>query len=497
MTHLHDRASALVDGELGGGARRRALRHARHCRDCREEVSATFTLKRRLGSLSQVDPPGDLMAVLDSADPHSWPTPVGHPAPPAFAAQRILVGVGAMSVVLLVLAWYVGTPSTPSGKRVSPAVEEFAAEFSHSAGRTPLSVPVVAAAPAPASAPAKNAPVPRVGQDKPQAATADSEHRRSAADNRRAQALLTRAMRAPDRLVYHGVRQVRSFTDKHPSKVRTVVHHVPKQGTAIDAVDVPGSSPTETAAAFVTDGVIDNKRRDGVALRLLQKGYSLDIAGSAKALGRRATVITASGSGQIEAKFWVDNATGLLLRRQTFSDGKLVRSAGFVSLDTARHGFLQHLPPLPQTLRAESLPLKLAPALNDTAWACPDQLIGDFSLVSLRRVDTGRPDTVHASYSDGLSNVSVFEAHGTLDPTRLHGYDTVQYGKTTVYIRHGLPTIAVWQSAGTVFTVVTDATPEVAHRVIRALPHRSDAQEHGTLDRIGSGFTTMLSTVAP
>jgi hypothetical protein len=48
MSHLHHKVSALIDGELQGAARKRALNHLRQCRDCQHEVEATLALKHRL-----------------------------------------------------------------------------------------------------------------------------------------------------------------------------------------------------------------------------------------------------------------------------------------------------------------------------------------------------------------------------------------------------------------------------------------------------------------
>ncbi|MQA96373.1 MAG: hypothetical protein GEV11_17630 [Streptosporangiales bacterium] len=76
MSHLGERLSALVDGELGHGDRERALRHLAVCEQCRFEAEMLRRLKRRLHGLGGPGPSGDLMVrLLSMSDP-------GEPLPP-------------------------------------------------------------------------------------------------------------------------------------------------------------------------------------------------------------------------------------------------------------------------------------------------------------------------------------------------------------------------------------------------------------------------------
>lgn len=76
MSHLGERLSALVDGELGHGDRERALRHLAVCEQCRFEAEMLRRLKRRLHGLGGPGPSGDLMLrLLSMSDP-------GEPLPP-------------------------------------------------------------------------------------------------------------------------------------------------------------------------------------------------------------------------------------------------------------------------------------------------------------------------------------------------------------------------------------------------------------------------------
>src|SRR5260370_38921284 len=51
MSHLGDRLSAFVDGELSHDERDRLLAHLASCQDCRAEAAALRALKRRVGAL--------------------------------------------------------------------------------------------------------------------------------------------------------------------------------------------------------------------------------------------------------------------------------------------------------------------------------------------------------------------------------------------------------------------------------------------------------------
>ncbi|MGW5487265.1 anti-sigma factor family protein [Streptosporangium sandarakinum] len=76
MSHLGERVSALVDGELNHHERDRALSHLAFCAACRAEVDAVRALKTRLRSLDGPAVPADLsMSLLRMAEP-------GGPLPP-------------------------------------------------------------------------------------------------------------------------------------------------------------------------------------------------------------------------------------------------------------------------------------------------------------------------------------------------------------------------------------------------------------------------------
>jgi hypothetical protein len=53
VTHLGQRLSALIDGELDGSERERVFLHMARCGSCRDEVAALRMLKRRMNALGE------------------------------------------------------------------------------------------------------------------------------------------------------------------------------------------------------------------------------------------------------------------------------------------------------------------------------------------------------------------------------------------------------------------------------------------------------------
>jgi Putative zinc-finger len=80
MSHLGQRLSALIDGELDESERERVLIHVSRCGSCRDEIAALRMLKRRMNGLREASAgdglTGRLMGLRDAADIASgadWP----------------------------------------------------------------------------------------------------------------------------------------------------------------------------------------------------------------------------------------------------------------------------------------------------------------------------------------------------------------------------------------------------------------------------------------
>src|SRR5438270_3974623 len=89
MSHLGDRLSALVDGELGGAERDRAHAHLAGCGQCRTEAAELRALKQKLRGLMDGAPAETAMTSRLIAM-----TGPGGPMPPRRHLLRVVPGPG-------------------------------------------------------------------------------------------------------------------------------------------------------------------------------------------------------------------------------------------------------------------------------------------------------------------------------------------------------------------------------------------------------------------
>ena len=162
MSHLGQRLSALIDGELSEAEQDRVLAHLADCEPCRREASALRTLKRRMNSLGG-DPAdgGDsalanrLMSLASAGfafgeqgrDPAwSWPAafPVAVAGPRELRPGRTVVA-GAVAFLVVGLgaaAFAAGGSDGQPGPRVTPAVDVFMMQHEITTGEIPVVLPV-------------------------------------------------------------------------------------------------------------------------------------------------------------------------------------------------------------------------------------------------------------------------------------------------------------------------------------------------------------------
>jgi len=75
VTHLHDRVTALVDGELSTSARGRAVSHLERCQPCRDAVDAERATRRVTSETPSAEPSAELVARLLALGGPSGPLP--------------------------------------------------------------------------------------------------------------------------------------------------------------------------------------------------------------------------------------------------------------------------------------------------------------------------------------------------------------------------------------------------------------------------------------
>ena len=173
MSHLGDRLSALVDGELDGAELDRAHAHLASCERCRAEAAELRALKQKLRGLAAgVPADADMTRRLIAITGPGGPLPPrrrlarsGRPGGgrgslgpgPRRAARRRYLMLGTVSLVvgLGAAAFTVGGggPAAP-GPRVTPPVEMYVVEHAITTGEIPFAGPSVKPSPgAPASGP--------------------------------------------------------------------------------------------------------------------------------------------------------------------------------------------------------------------------------------------------------------------------------------------------------------------------------------------------------
>lgn len=304
----------------------------------------------------------------------------------------------------------------------------------------------------------------------------------------RALALLTQAARAAQTRSYSGTQYVTTWHDGGATSAVADVRHAPGSAAVVAVRPTAGDSADlgETAVVLASD-------LDLRLLRLLAEHYALVSAAYATVVGRKARVVEAlRDNGAVAGRFWLDAATGLVLRRESFDTaGRLVRTSAFTTLT---------IDPGQDPLAADTMVPVLDRAevayLRSAGWRIPDELPGDLELFDARlRVRQGQ-QVLHLSYSDGLSALSLFAQKGRLGSAPLAGFTRAKMGGSTVWVRAASPERVVWGGDGRVFTLLSDASPETVRSAVDALPH-DRAPRTGLLARLERGLKRLGSWLNP
>jgi sigma-E factor negative regulatory protein RseB len=201
-------------------------------------------------------------------------------------------------------------------------------------------------------------------------------------------------------------------------------------------------------------------------------------------------VVEARRDGQVAGRFWVDEASGLLLRREVYGDdGRRLRSSAFVDLE------VRAATDVPS---GQAVDLRAAAdELRSQGWRVPDGLPGGFRLFDARLSAPDEPEHVlHLAYSDGLSATSLFAQRGSLGSDRPAGFARDQVGGRPVWVSSGTPRRVVWSGGGAVWTLVSDAPADVVREAVATLP-RDRAQRDGVLARLGRGVGRLATALNP
>lgn len=305
-----------------------------------------------------------------------------------------------------------------------------------------------------------------------------------------ARATLARAGEAEGRISYTATQFV---SVRGPRRTET---------TLLDLVNTPGhgttvrlhGDPPERARFLPHEEPEPSRPRDLQAV-LLDDLHVLSVAGRGVSAGRDTTIIEAARpSGVLAGRFWIDDATGLLLRREVYApDGDLARVSGFVDLAIGKQGRARAVPsPIPGE-NGEPVATAGYDALAADGWfCCPRRLDETLRLTEVRRSADDR--TLQLVYSDGLTATTVFQQPADLNDGTAGGFTQRREGNGEVYVRYGLSSSASWSVDGMVYTVVSD-TPYGLDRA-RAVFPRDRAPENAG-QRLGRGMHKIMSWLNP
>jgi anti-sigma factor RsiW len=160
MSHLGDRLSALVDGELGGAERDRAYAHLASCEQCRTEAAELRALKQKLRNLVSGAPAEAAMTrrLIAMTGP-GGPLPsrrllrpvagreIRRPGPRGWAGNEhrrryLVLGTVSLVVGLGTAAFTVGgSGEAAPGPRITPPVEMYSVEHAITTGEVPFTGP--------------------------------------------------------------------------------------------------------------------------------------------------------------------------------------------------------------------------------------------------------------------------------------------------------------------------------------------------------------------
>jgi sigma-E factor negative regulatory protein RseB len=309
--------------------------------------------------------------------------------------------------------------------------------------------------------------------------------------------LLREAATACQATSYHGEQVVLWWGPGETSASLVDVWHQPGRVTLVQAASVP---PDKAVGAGILPAV-DNPDPDGILgvsnqlLVLLQSNYQISYVGRGSAAGRTALVVEVrrSGGGGLAARFWLDAATKLPLRREIFTSGShLISQDSFVSLQLGA-GALGAMPAPaggPWTMRLDSATLT---ALRTKGWPLPAQLPGNLVLLGATQASGRSGRVIDLSYSDGLAVISVFVQRGELGKP-MPGWRRIGIRGQTVYSIDPEERSLAWSSGEFVYTMVADAPAAVVSQVVAAMPNSAPP---GFWGRMAIGFHRLASWLNP
>jgi sigma-E factor negative regulatory protein RseB len=295
---------------------------------------------------------------------------------------------------------------------------------------------------------------------------------------------------------YQGV-QIVAWSGPHGASISVVqVWHERDRSILAQVTDM-GSAPS---AASPQAPAAEEQDPDGILglsdqlVALIRANYEVVYAGNGSSDNRPAQIVDLRRrNGSLAARFWLDDATKLPLRRETFdSRAHIIREDAFINLQIGDSGLRDM--PVPG-VRAWSARLDSAQlgALREQGWPVPGQLPDGLLLVAAHQAATSAGPVIDLDYSDGLSLVSIFLQRGQL-PQALPGWQQIRLHGGAVYSTDPDWRSLTWSAHGFVYTVIAEAPPGTIDQVVDSLPHDAGP---GFWGRIARGTRRLASWANP
>lgn len=476
--------SAFVDDALPGDARDRVATHLAECPACCAEVAALRRVQRLLSTTRSpaADDPAPLADRLVSiagggarqplwTQPFDRPLNTRAPLPSRRRARRrnltgAVVLLAGVMISLVGVGWVAAPP--PDVPIVNP-VAKARAEFSHVAAQRPFvmdSTVALWAMPAAeqqahvTNGPIRNLPV-------------LPGRRLTAAE---ARTVLSAGQHAARVLDHRSMQQVHVAEATGRVTIGVAVSHHSAQGTQVEVLGntnrpgrtafLPVRSPDAVPAPEEVTGLLDQE-----------------------VLGRPAVLVEARRDGVLVARWWFDKRTALQLAQETYQDdGSVQLQAVVTDLSVDAQEFIAHTPPrLVRPGAAAYLSLSELGEVRSRGWSCHHDLSG----LPITRLGNDPGTAVQTTYSDGASAVTVRQERGTiLQAPEGFAWDE----ELGAYRRDGSPTMMIWQSRDSVFTVVTDGSADMAAGAVAELPHEAPVLRT-RFGRVQAGWQHVVDTV--
>ncbi|MDT0331713.1 transcriptional regulator [Nocardiopsis lambiniae] len=300
--------------------------------------------------------------------------------------------------------------------------------------------------------------------------------------------VLRRSAEATGAVAYTAVREMTGESGRGTEPTRLV--NRPGDGVALVPMGEGGRPFIVRDSPF--------KELDERLLSTLERVYAVGDAGITDLDGRPThTVEAARANGTVAGRFWVDVDTGILVGGSVYEEtGRAVFGFRLTDLEPGDDG---HWPEeaVTDSPWGDVLSPTEREELREEGWELPEHLTWNLSLVDARGTVHAGHKVVHAVYSDGMSQVSVFSQRGKLEEghpfTFRNGSVGTGTGGTGVTPQHdtifdGGRHHALWQADGFVYTVLADAPADLTTSAVTALPGPEDS---GFWSRVQRGMSRL------